>query len=68
MAETVERLGMSTARQSGEQNLPIGSVNLGEVLVTVYESLHEPGKVIIDIDHEDSDVRVYVNDGIIHDG
>jgi hypothetical protein len=45
-------IDITPTMELGDQDLPVCKVNTTAGLITVYESLVEPGRLVIDIDHD----------------
>lgn len=68
-------LDLEAEIKEGDGGKSYAEVRIGDVTVTVYESLVEPGRVVVDIDTETdrhlevpSSLAVAINDHYVHGG
>lgn len=61
-------LSLSAEVKPGDGGYEYAEVIIGTVKVTVYESLHNPGRVIVDVDTDDgARLAVYRNDRLMRE-
>lgn len=71
----ITKLPVAAEIKEGDGDRPYAEVTIGDVTVTVYESLIEPGRVVVEVDTQDdrhlevpTSLAVAINDHYVHGG